>query len=92
LRDRGTSAGRLESEYYGLLKESSSAYTGRSWGEAVKSWARAVDKWTAGDLDRALDELLRADSTLKDSRVSSDEQLLTNLVLALCGATRRRAA
>lgn len=92
LRDRGTSAGRLESEYYGLLKESSSAYTGRSWGEAVRSWARAVDRWSSDDLDRALVELLRADSTLKDSRVSSDEQLLTNLVLALCGATRRRAA
>jgi len=91
-RDRGTSAGRLASEFFNLLKESSSAYTGRSWGEAVRSWAGAVDRWSADDLDRALDELLRADSTLKDSRVSSDEQLLTNLVLSLCGAPRRRAA
>ena len=96
LRDRGISAGRMESEFFGLLKESSSAYTGRSWGEAVRSWARALDRWNADELDRALEELWRADSTLKDSRVSSDEQLLTNLVLSLCGApspsSRRRVA
>jgi DNA polymerase III subunit delta len=90
-RDRGVSAGRLESEFFGLLK-SSSAYTGRGWGEAVRSWAKSVDRWTAPELDRALEELLRADSTLKDTRLSSDEQLLTNLVLTLCGAPRRRAA
>jgi DNA polymerase III delta subunit len=58
----------------------------------VRSWAKSVDRWTAPELDRALEELLRADSTLKDTRLSSAEQLLTNLVLTLCGAPRRRAA
>src|SRR5690606_3988790 len=43
-RARGLPQSRLESEFFGLLKEGSSVYTGRSWGEAVKCWARAVPK------------------------------------------------
>jgi DNA polymerase-3 subunit delta len=84
LRDRGTAAGRLEGEFFGLLKESSSSYTGRPWGEAARAWARAVDRWSAPALDRALGALLAADCALKESRLSSDEQVLSSLVLALC--------
>jgi DNA polymerase III subunit delta len=91
-RDRGTSASRLGSEYYDLLKESGGSYTGRSWGDAVRCWVRAVDHWTGPELDAALEALLDADAALKESRLSSDEQLLTNLVLALCGSGKRRAA
>lgn len=66
-----------------LLKEQGGAYTGRPWGEAVRAWAAAVDRWTPEALDRALALLLDADVALKESRVSSDEQLLTTLVLAM---------
>jgi DNA polymerase-3 subunit delta len=89
-RDRGIPSGRLSSELFGLLKEAGSVYTGRPWGEAVEAWARAA---TRSDTDRdgrtldvALEALLGADFALKESRLSSDEQLLTNLVLTLCGA------
>jgi DNA polymerase III subunit delta len=91
-RDRGTSVGRLTSEFYSLLKECPSSYTGRSWGEAVSCWASAVDHWPVAELDAALDALLQADYMLKESRLSSEEQLLANLVLSLCGTARRRAA
>jgi hypothetical protein len=37
-------------------------------------------------------ELLAADVAAKDSRVSSEEQLLSSLVLSMCGASDRRAA
>ncbi|HEX6966610.1 MAG TPA: DNA polymerase III subunit delta [Gemmatimonadaceae bacterium] len=88
-RERGTPPARLEGEFFALLKSASSAYTGRAWGEAVKAWARAVDRWDAASLDAALAALLAADIALKETRVSSDEQILTTLVLALCtGATR----
>jgi len=50
----------------------------------VKVWASTADRWTAPELDRALDLLLEADTALKESRVSTDEQLLASLVLALC--------
>ena len=94
-RDAGTPPYRMENEFFALLKESGSSYTGRSWGEAVRAWARALDAWSASDLDAALAALLASDVALKESRVSSDEQLLQSLVLTLCAAgssTSRRAA
>jgi DNA polymerase-3 subunit delta len=94
-RDAGMPPRRMENELFALLKESGSSYTGRSWGEAVRAWARALDVWNAADLDAALALLLATDVALKESRVSSDEQLLQSLVLALCAtgrSTSRRVA
>ncbi|HEX2780657.1 MAG TPA: DNA polymerase III subunit delta, partial [Gemmatimonadaceae bacterium] len=85
LRDRGTPMGQMYNELFNLLKESGGAFTGRSWGDAVKSWTRGVERWTTPQLDRALALLLATDYALKESRVSSEEQVLTTLVLSLCG-------
>ena len=41
-------------------------------------------------LDAALDALLATDFALKETRLSSDEQLLTNLVLTLCAPNHSR--
>ena len=92
LRDRGTPMSQMYNELFGLLKESGGAFTGRSWGDAVKAWTRAVERWTTADLERALDRLLVADAALKESRLSSDEQLLATLILSLCGDAERSAA
>jgi hypothetical protein len=45
------------------------------------------------DLEAALSALLSTDAALKETRLSSDEQLLISLVLTLCslGSTRRAA-
>lgn len=94
-RADGATPGMLATEFFGLLKEQAGAYTGRSWGDAARAWAGAVDLWSAPALDRALALLLDADAALKETRLSSDEQLLTTLVLALCalpGRGARRAA
>jgi DNA polymerase III subunit delta len=92
MQAQGTPAGRLEGEYFNLLKEGG-AYPGRPWGEATRAWARAVDRWTPAALEEALDLLLDADVALKETRLSSDEQLLASLVLSLCAAgAERRAA
>jgi DNA polymerase-3 subunit delta len=92
LRDRGVPMSQMYNELFGLLKEGGGAYTGRSWGDAVKAWTRGVERWTTPDLERALERLLEADAALKESRLSSDEQLLATLILSLCGDTQRRAA
>ena len=89
--DEGLSKGRLGQEYFNLLKESG-AYTGRPWGSATAVWTRAAERWTRDGLDHALDVLLEADVALKESRVSSDEQLLATVVLSLCAADERSAA
>lgn len=91
-RDAGTSPRAMFNEYMSLLKETG-AFPGRPWGEAVNAWARATERWTASEIDAALSALLAADVALKETRLSSDEQLLTSLVLALCGGgASRRAA
>lgn len=91
-RARGLPVGRLEGEFFSLLKEGGSVYTGRPWGEAVKCWARAVPKWSAADIDRALPHLLAADSALKDTKVSSEAQIVTSLLLAITPPRAQRRA
>ena len=91
-RARGVAPRALFNEFMGLLKETG-AFPGRPWGEAVNAWAKYTDQWSADALDSALSTLLAADEALKETKLSSDEQMLTSLVLALCGTgPSRRAA
>ncbi len=98
-RARGVSASALGAfggpdSFMTLLKEQSSSYVGRPWGEAVRAWTAAVDRWSPEALDQALVLLLEADAALKETKLSSEEQLLGTLVLSLCAlpAAGRRAA
>lgn len=91
-RARGVNPRSLYNEFMSLLRETG-AFPGRPWGEAVNAWTKHSDRWSAATLDSALATLLLTDEALKETRISSDEQLLTSLVLALCGAgSSRRAA
>ncbi|GMV10636.1 MAG: hypothetical protein AMXMBFR55_23700 [Gemmatimonadota bacterium] len=90
-RDRGLPAQRLEAEFFGLLKETG-AYPMRPWGEATKCWARNVSRWDSASIDQALAALLAADRAAKDTRLSSDEQMLASLVCTLCVPARHHAA
>lgn len=83
-RDEGLAGGRLQMEFFNLLKQSGSVYTGRPWGTAAATWASAADRWTRQSLDKALASLLDADAALKETRVSSEEQVMATLVLAMC--------
>ena len=89
--DEGTPRSRLGSEYFDLLRETG-AFTGRSWGSASAMWARAAEKWTPYALRTALDALLEADIALKESKVSSEEQVLASVVLSICAAAEQSAA
>ena len=89
--DEGLSRGRLSQEYFDLLRETG-AFTGRPWGSATAVWARAAERWSRESLDRALETLLEADVALKESRVSSEEQLLATVILSLCAAEATTAA
>jgi DNA polymerase III subunit delta len=91
-RERGLAQHLFESQLFGLLKENPSSVVGRPWGEAVKAWVHAVRHWDAAAVDRAISLLLAADLALKDTRISSEEQLLTSLLLAMTAGAPRRAA
>lgn len=90
-RDHGLPAHRLEGEFFGLLKETS-AFPMRPWGEAVKCWARNAAKWDAASVERGLAVLLAADRAAKDTRLSSDEQMLASIVCSLCAPSTRAVA
>ncbi|MFL5621007.1 MAG: DNA polymerase III subunit delta [Gemmatimonadaceae bacterium] len=87
----GTSPRGLFNEFMALLKDTG-AFPFRPWGEAVNAWTKHASRWTAAEIDAALHALLAADAALKETRLSSPEQLLTTLVLALCSRSSRRAA
>ena len=89
--DEGLPRARLNQEYFDLLRETG-AFTGRPWGSATAVWARAAEGWSRESLDRALDSLLETDIALKESRVSSEDQLLATLVLSLCAGDALSAA
>lgn len=91
-RERGIHPARLKGDLFGVLKESGSVFTGRSWNEFVDTCARTSDLWTSRTVDGALEALLRAESSAKESKLSSDEQVLATLILSLCGAAARRRA
>jgi DNA polymerase-3 subunit delta len=82
--DEGLSQSRLQSEYFNFLKQAGSVFTGRPWGSAASAWATSISRWSRGSLDRALDALLEADAALKETRISSEEQILETLVLSMC--------
>jgi DNA polymerase III subunit delta len=89
--DRNVPRAGIDGGLWSLLK-SGKGIPGRKWGDAVACWSRAIPRWTAAELERALTELLAADVAAKEARVSSDEQLLTSLVLSLGANAGRRAA
>jgi DNA polymerase-3 subunit delta len=89
--DSGLPQGRLEGEYFQLLK-STGAYPGRPWGGAARAWALAARDWRVAECDRAIAALLAADIALKESRVSSENQILATAVLAICSASGSRRA
>ena len=90
LRTRRQPQGVLERGYYALLREGK-AYPGRPWSEAVSLWVRVLPRWSVAETERALRLLLAADIAAKDARLSSEEQLLSSVVLSLCQSERKAA-
>ena len=89
--DEGISRGQLTQQYFDLLKETG-AFTGRSWGSATAVWARAAERWSREAIDLAIEVLLDADVALKESKVSTEEQILATVVLSMCAAEETTAA
>ncbi|MDQ6716835.1 MAG: DNA polymerase III subunit delta [Gemmatimonadota bacterium] len=87
----GSSRGALAKEYFDMLKKTG-AFPGRPWGSASTAWTKAAGSWKAAEIQRVLEVLLDADVALKESRISSEEQLISSVVLAICAADRAGAA
>lgn len=82
-RERGLPPSQLQNEYFNLLKQTG-AFPMRQWGEAARAWAKYLPRWDRASLTQAMRALRLADLGAKDTRISSDEQLLSNLLCAMC--------
>lgn len=60
-------------------------------GPAAAAWARASANWSLEDVEVALEALFAADAALKETRVASDEQVVSTAVLAACAGAERTA-
>ncbi len=83
---------QVSGDLYAMMGESRSAVVGRPWGEAVTAWTRHADRWDEPAVERALHLLRAADGALKESSLSSDEQILSTLILAMCQTQRIHVA
>jgi DNA polymerase III subunit delta len=88
-RAKGVPLNRLAKDYFDLLKRTG-AFPGRPWGEATAAWTKHVPRWSVAEAETGLRAILRADERLKDTRTSSDEQVVASLVLELCTPTVAR--
>ena len=91
-RASGMGPGQVSKLLYAMMGENRSALVGRPWGAAVAAWMRHADRWSPRDVERALRALHVADGHLKDSGVSSEEQIMAALVLEICHRPGARAA
>lgn len=85
LVDRGNRVSQRQqaTNLYAMMGEARSAPVARPWGEAVAAMMRHADRWDFAAVDRALGLLVDADSSLKDSGISSDDGIIGTLVLML---------
>jgi len=55
----------------------------RTWGDEATRWVDDAAHWTAAELDHGLAALLRADTRLKSTAVSGEEEIVAEAVLSL---------
>lgn len=60
----------------------------RKWEQEAERWAGDAARWTAGELDRALAELLRADRRLKAAAIGGEGEIVADAILAMAGAAQ----
>jgi hypothetical protein len=51
-----------------------------------------ANAWDRSSLEHAMDALLTADVALKETRLSSEEQVVTTLILEMCASDENRIA
>ena len=88
LRDAGIGPKQRASDVWATMKESPSSVVGRPWGAAVATVMRCGDLWDRASIDHALQRVCVADQMLKETRLSTDEQIIADCLLSL-GAPRR---
>lgn len=91
-RDAGVGVGPLERAAFAFAGRVPPFLSHHSAGARASAWARASAEWSLEDVDAALGAFLAADIALKETRVASDEQIVSTAILAACAGAQRPAA
>jgi DNA polymerase III delta subunit len=86
LLDSGMAAPAAEGRVLAALQFARPAGLG-DWRAAAAQWVRDAQGWSAGELEQAASQLLRADKRLKASGLAGEEEVVREAVLSL-GAAR----
>jgi DNA polymerase III subunit delta len=87
--DRPLRGKALDDAIFGVIKRNR-VYGLLSWGEEKGRWVRWAPRWPAERVADALRSILAADRALKDTTISDERAILTDMVLRM--ATSSRAA
>jgi DNA polymerase III subunit delta len=91
-RDAGADPSTLQREGFGVARRVLPFMDPRAPSARINAWVRASADWTLADVEAALDALLAADMALKQTRVASEEQVVSTAVLAACAGNGRASA
>ncbi len=83
--DRGDRGGKLSSGMFQTLMQTR-PFGISDWKKEPECWARVAPNWPAGRLRLALRAALAADQALKETRISDERGVLTDLVLTLAAS------
>lgn len=89
--DKGERGPALVSALFSVLKVSRVFFGLGSWSDETKLWAELAPRWTRARLRAALRATLAADQALKETRISDEQGVVTDLVLTLAGQAAERA-
>lgn len=80
--NRKLRGGSLNRATWDTLKANKGGRVG-NWGEFVDLMVEVAGEWPAGRIRRSLAALLEADQALKETRISTEEGVLTDLILQI---------
>jgi DNA polymerase-3 subunit delta len=86
--DKGERGPALVSALFNVLKTSRVFFGIGNWGEETRLWATLAPRWPRPRLRAALRAALAADQALKETRISDEQGVLTDLILNLAPIDR----
>ena len=80
--DAGESAAGATDRVFRAIQEARPQGLG-SWRDEAARWVADAGRWTAADVDAALAAVLGADARLKDTKLTGEAEIVTEVVLSL---------
>jgi DNA polymerase-3 subunit delta len=90
-RDAGAASSLIQREVAGAARRVPGFLDPRPFAARTGVWVSASADWSSADVEAALNSLLAADVALKETRVASEEQIVSTAVLAACAGSGRTA-